>query len=191
MEANDCQWLPTHHPARVALCSPFGCAGADLSGELAVLKMAAHPSQLSQAVSVAFNLACNFPREVCKSHKQNLNAIKCGLQPVNTSLCTKLCCVSAALNYPEIKKLPNSAYSPMCYRSPHTVVTSICSLSTHMDPNGHSEPCPLQGRREKTVFLGLTHHVHEASLPILGSCPSGGSCSLVTLQASVPCFRKS
>lgn len=150
MEANDCQWLPTHHPARVALCSPFGCAGADLSGELAVLKMAAHPSQLSQAVSVAFNLACNFPREVCKSHKQNLNAIKCGLQPVNTSLCTKLCCISAALNYPEIKKLPNSAYSPMCYRSLHTVVTSICSLSTHMHPNGQSEPCALQGRWEKT-----------------------------------------
>lgn len=62
---------PTTQPR--GLCT--GSEGSDLSGELAVIKMAAHPSQLSQAVSIAFNLTCNFPQEVCKSHKQNPNAI--------------------------------------------------------------------------------------------------------------------
>lgn len=71
-----CPWGPMIARVSPPTTQPrWFCAGADLSGELAVVKMAAHPSQLLQAVSIAFNLTCNFPWEVCKSHKQNPNAI--------------------------------------------------------------------------------------------------------------------
>lgn len=72
MECSDCQCLPTHCPSPADLCSPFGCAEANFSGELAVLKMAAHPSWLSQSVSVAFNLTCNFPGRLAKATKRIL-----------------------------------------------------------------------------------------------------------------------
>lgn len=96
------------------------------------------------------------------------------------------CLYEAVLNYPEMK---NSQIQPtiLCVlHSPRAVVTGISSLSTHMCPNGFSEPCTLQGRCEKTVFLRVTHRVREPFLPILWTCPSGTSCSLVIPLASCP-----
>lgn len=49
---------------------------ADLSRKSAVLNMAGHLSIPLQAVGVPFNLTCNFPGEVYKSHKQNFNVVK-------------------------------------------------------------------------------------------------------------------
>lgn len=152
MGARDCRCLSTHLPAPVALCSPFGCAGVDLSGKQAILKMAAHPSWLSQAVSTAFNLTCNFPGEVCKSHKQNLNAIKCCLQPVNTSYLDEAVLCSNCPEPSRDEKLPSQPTVLCAIHSSNAATTALSFLSNHMYPTGCLDPCTFQGEHEKTVF---------------------------------------
>lgn len=68
--------------------------------------MAAHPSLPPHAVSAPFNLTCNFPGEVCKSHKQNFNAVKCHLEPVNISFPNEVVLHPSCLKYLEMEHAP-------------------------------------------------------------------------------------
>lgn len=74
---------------------------ADLSRELAVLNMAGHLSIPPQAVRVPFNLTCNFPGEVYKSHKQNFNVVKYLTETVNVSFFMRTGCMATGLRKDE------------------------------------------------------------------------------------------
>lgn len=62
---------------------------ADLSKGQPVLNMAGHLSVPPEAVRIPFNLTCNFPGEVYKSHKQNFNIVKYLMETVSISFSMK------------------------------------------------------------------------------------------------------
>lgn len=74
---------------------------ADLSRETAVFRMAGHLSIPPQAVRVPFNLTCNFPGEVYKSHKQNFNVVKYLTETVNISFFMRTGCMATGLRKDE------------------------------------------------------------------------------------------
>lgn len=74
---------------------------ADLSREMAVFRMAGHLSIPPQAVRVPFNLTCNFPGEVYKSHKQNFNVVKYLTETVNISFFMRTGCMATGLRKDE------------------------------------------------------------------------------------------
>lgn len=64
-----CSFTLTALPRPCVLLLSSQCATADLSRKSAVSNMAGHLSIPPQAVGVPFNLTCNFPGEVYKSHR--------------------------------------------------------------------------------------------------------------------------